>query len=84
MAMIWKHGENDWCHICGHRVKNLSDVWYPTNAEHFTDEDRYIRICAGCAGLIKDAAMGLKPGRTRTDPAPKARPKVKITLLEEA
>lgn len=56
-ALMVKHAEGDWCHICGKRQKGLLSVWYPKNAEHslkLKDEEkggevtRYVRICHGC------------------------------------
>lgn len=51
MATMSKH-KHDWCHVCGHREKDLVDVWYPPNAEHAlrddADETEYIRICENC------------------------------------
>jgi len=29
MATIWKHGEGDWCHICGNRQAVTADIFYP-------------------------------------------------------
>ena len=52
MASIWKHSENDWCHICGYRRKETADVFYPDNAEHDKINTKYIRVCTDCARNI--------------------------------
>ena len=67
MARIMKHGENDWCHICGNREVNLADIDYPENAEHEVRPGKYIRICSDCGVLITRVGLGhLK--ETYTDP----------------
>lgn len=59
MATIWKHGEGDWCHICGNRQAVTADIFYPDNAENdrppFNQSgkpEKYIRICTSCATLV--------------------------------
>ena len=49
----------DWCHLCGMRKNNLSDIWYPENAEHDTKAAKYVRICDDCSYRITQAAQGL-------------------------
>lgn len=59
MATIWKHGEGDWCHICGNRQAVTADIFYPDNAENDKPDanadgkpEKYIRICTSCATLV--------------------------------
>ena len=62
MATIWKHGENDWCHVCGYRRKETADVFYPNNAENDKGEEnaKYIRVCTNCAENILTACREAK------------------------
>lgn len=46
------HSFEDWCHLCGRRSSPLADISYSENAEHRTDESRYIRICVACGERI--------------------------------
>lgn len=58
MAKITEHVNVDWCHLCGQRKRSCVDVRYSNNAEHDPHSlDKYIRICAECAGEI--SLMGL-------------------------
>jgi len=46
--------KNDWCHVCGFRVKRLVDVSYPENAEHpHGDVMEYFRVCSDCISAMK-------------------------------
>src|SRR5688500_18789726 len=44
---------DDWCHVCGDRIKGHIEIWFPENAEHEKKKDKprtsnYIRICKEC------------------------------------
>ena len=62
MPTIKNHDRSgDWCHVCGSREDAQADVWYPENAEHSKDDQRYIRICEQCANLILAAIFSGRP-----------------------
>jgi hypothetical protein len=60
MALIHKHTDKDWCHICGRREDKTADVWFPNNAEHDNKTSKYIRICRSCAEFIIHACDGAR------------------------
>lgn len=63
MSTLHTHSaiNKDWCHICGVRRDNLTDIFYPENAENQTELEKYIRVCCECANGIAAVAKA-RPG----------------------
>lgn len=88
MTTIARHERLDHCHLCGHRVPALANVWWPRrpSAEHATaaehargfghppDDVGYLRICCTCARHLLTVAESTDP-RAHVHIAPPTRPR---------
>lgn len=59
--------DGDWCHLCGGRSDTNVEIWYPSNAEHQSQdrphqgahrENGFLRICAACGEDIRRCGSG--------------------------